>query len=57
MTDQLYKDAIKIVASNGKVSASLLQRNLLIGYCRAEALITRMREEHVINANNMYQCW
>lgn len=57
MTEQLYKEAVKIVANHGSVSTRLLQNKLLVGYNRAEALIMRMRQEKLINANNMYQCW
>jgi S-DNA-T family DNA segregation ATPase FtsK/SpoIIIE len=57
MTDQLYKEAVQVVAQNGKASTKLLQDRMLIGYSRALLLIERMREERVINANNMYQCW
>ncbi len=47
-TDELYEDAKKIALEFQKVSASLLQRKLNIGYARAASLIDMLDEQGVI---------
>jgi S-DNA-T family DNA segregation ATPase FtsK/SpoIIIE len=46
--DELYEEALKIVAQARKASASLLQRRLKIGYARAARLLDIMEEKGVI---------
>lgn len=46
--DELYEEAKHIAREAGKVSASLLQRKLQIGYARAARLLDLMEEEGVI---------
>jgi S-DNA-T family DNA segregation ATPase FtsK/SpoIIIE len=51
-TDELYQDAIQIVARDGKASTSYIQRRLQIGYNRAARIVERMEEEGVVSAPN-----
>jgi len=46
--DPLYKDAVRIVVSEGRASTSLLQRRLSIGYGRAAKLIDTMHENNLV---------
>ncbi|MFC1700040.1 DNA translocase FtsK 4TM domain-containing protein [Patescibacteria group bacterium] len=46
--DELFDDAVEIVISADKASASLLQRKLSIGYARAARIIDEMEEKEVI---------
>ncbi len=46
--DGLYKDAVRIVVSEGRASTSLLQRRLSIGYGRAAKLIDVMHENGLV---------
>lgn len=46
--DELYEDAIEVVRSAKKASASLLQRRLKVGYARAARLIDMMEERGVV---------
>ncbi len=46
--DQLYEDAVEIVRSAKKASASLLQRRLKVGYARAARLLDMMEERGVV---------
>lgn len=46
--DDLLPEAIKVVKSAGKASASLLQRRLRIGYARAARLLDLMEEKGII---------
>ncbi|MCW9036169.1 MAG: DNA translocase FtsK 4TM domain-containing protein [Rhodospirillales bacterium] len=50
--DQLYDQAIAVVAREGKASTSFVQRHLQIGYNRAARLIERMEAEGVISKAN-----
>ncbi len=50
--DPLYNDAIQIVKSDKKVSASYLQRRLKIGYNRAARIVETMEEEGLIGPIN-----
>lgn len=47
-TDDMYKDAVRVVVDSGKASASLLQRRLRVGYARAARLIEEMEENGII---------
>lgn len=46
--DELLEDAIEVVRSAGKASASLLQRRLKVGYARAARLLDIMEERGII---------
>ncbi|RME57324.1 DNA translocase FtsK, partial [Candidatus Parcubacteria bacterium] len=46
--DDLYSEAVRVVAQAKKASASLLQRRLRIGYARAARLLDIMEEHHII---------
>lgn len=46
--DELFDEAVEIVQSLGKASASLLQRKLSIGYARAARIIDEMEEKGII---------
>lgn len=47
-SDDMYKDAVRVVVEGKKASTSLLQRRLRIGYARAARLIEEMEEQGVI---------
>jgi S-DNA-T family DNA segregation ATPase FtsK/SpoIIIE len=47
-TDDMFKDAVRVVVESGKASASLLQRRLRVGYARAARLIEEMEEQGII---------
>jgi len=46
--DDLFEDAVEIVRSAGKASASLLQRRLRVGYARAARLLDIMEEKGIV---------
>jgi len=46
--DELLEEAIEVVRSAGKASASLLQRRLKVGYARAARLLDIMEERSII---------
>lgn len=46
--DPLYKDAVRIVVSDGRASTSLLQRRLSIGYGRAAKLVDTMHRNGLV---------
>lgn len=46
--DDKFDEAVEIVQSIGKASASLLQRKLKIGYAKAARIIDQMEEKHLI---------
>lgn len=46
--DDLYAEALEVVRSAGKASASLLQRRLRVGYARAARLLDLMEDKGVI---------
>jgi len=50
--DQLYKNAIELVKSEGKASTSFLQRKLQIGYNRAARIIDMMEDDGIISKAN-----
>ncbi len=50
--DDLYDQAVAIVARDRKVSTSYIQRRLQIGYNRAARIIEKMEEEGVISSPN-----
>jgi len=46
--DDLFKQAVTIVCTNDKASASLLQRRLSIGYARAARILDQLEESGVV---------
>lgn len=46
--DELFDEAVEIVTSAGKASASLLQRRLSIGYARAARIIDELEQKGVV---------
>jgi DNA segregation ATPase FtsK/SpoIIIE, S-DNA-T family len=50
--DDLYDQALAVVARDKKASTSYIQRRLQIGYNRAATLIERMEQEGVVSAPN-----
>ncbi len=50
--DELYKEAINLVKSEGKASTSFLQRKLQIGYNRAARIIDMMEEKGIVSKAN-----
>jgi S-DNA-T family DNA segregation ATPase FtsK/SpoIIIE len=46
--DSLYRDAVRIVVSEGRASTSLLQRRLSIGYGRAAKLVDAMHRNGLV---------
>lgn len=47
-SDELYNEAIRIVITEKKASASYLQRRLRIGYNRAARMIEKMEEQGIV---------
>ena len=50
--DELYREAVKIAMQQGKISVSMLQRRLRIGYNRAARLVERMEEEGIVGPSD-----
>ncbi|HHX68146.1 MAG TPA: DNA translocase FtsK [Gallicola sp.] len=48
-TDELFKDAVKIILEENSASISLLQRKMKIGYARAGRLIDEMEEMGIVS--------
>ena len=50
--DELYKQALEIIKTEGKASTSFLQRKLQIGYNRAARIIDMMEEKGIVSKAN-----
>ena len=50
--DELYKQAVEIIRSEGKASTSFLQRKLQIGYNRAARIIDMMEADGIVSKAN-----
>jgi len=50
--DELYQEALKIAYQYGKISVSMLQRKLRIGYNRAARLVEKMEEEGILGPSD-----
>jgi len=50
--DELYKEALRIAYQYGKISVSMLQRKLRIGYNRAARLVEKMEEEGILGPSD-----
>jgi S-DNA-T family DNA segregation ATPase FtsK/SpoIIIE len=50
--DELYQEALKIAYQYGKISTSMIQRRLRIGYNRAARLVERMEKEGIIGPSD-----
>ena len=50
--DELYREAVRIAMQQGKISVSMLQRRLRIGYNRAARLVERMEEEGIVGPSD-----
>ena len=50
--DELYDQAVQIVARERKCSTSFIQRKLAIGYNRAARLVEQMEEQGVVSQAN-----
>lgn len=50
--DELYDEAVALVAREGKASTSFIQRHLQIGYNRAARIIEQMEKEGVVSPAN-----
>lgn len=48
--DELYDKAVAVVAKEGKVSTSFIQRHLQIGYNRAARIVEEMEKQGIISA-------
>lgn len=50
--DDLFFEAVRVVQETGKASASLLQRQLKVGYARAARLLDIMEEKNIIGPSD-----
>lgn len=53
MDDEIYEKAKVLVISSGKVSPSLIQRRLMVGYSRAVEMIKRMEVNGIISGDHV----
>jgi S-DNA-T family DNA segregation ATPase FtsK/SpoIIIE len=50
--DTMFFEAVRVVQETGKASASLLQRQLKVGYARAARLLDIMEEKGLIGPSD-----
>ena len=50
--DELYEEAVKTIKKYNNVSASLLQRKLVIGYARAARIIDQLEMNKLISSQD-----
>jgi DNA segregation ATPase FtsK/SpoIIIE, S-DNA-T family len=50
--DEMFSEAVSIVAQSGKASASLLQRRLSVGYARAARLIDQLEAAGIVGPSD-----
>jgi len=50
--DEMFFEAVRVVQETGKASASLLQRQLKVGYARAARLLDIMEDKNLIGPSN-----
>ena len=50
--DELYDQAVALVAETGQASISMLQRRLRVGYNRAARMIEKMEEQGVVGPSD-----
>ncbi len=50
--DELYDDAVALIAREGKASTSFIQRHLQVGYNRAARIIEQMESEGIVSPAN-----
>ncbi|MCZ7538806.1 MAG: hypothetical protein M5U29_02575 [Anaerolineae bacterium] len=50
--DERFLDAVRLVAEDGKASASLLQRRLLLGYARSARILDQMTEMGLVSSQD-----
>jgi len=50
--DELYDQAVAIVARERRVSTSYIQRRLMIGYNRAARIVEQMEEQGIVSMPN-----
>ena len=51
-TDELFKNAVDLASSNKKLSTSLLQRKLRIGYPRAARLMDQLEDKGIVGPSD-----
>ena len=52
LDEELWEDAVELVARTGKASASFLQRRLKIGYNRAARIVEIMERQGIVGPEN-----
>ena len=50
--DELYDQALQLVAETGQASISMLQRRLRVGYNRAARMIEKMEQQGVVGPSD-----
>lgn len=51
-TDELFKEAVKLVCQYDRASASLLQRRLSVGYARAARIVDQLEAAGVVGPSD-----
>lgn len=50
--DELFQEAIMVVAGYDRASASLLQRKMSIGYARAVIILDQLADKQLVSSDN-----